>query len=143
MEYPAAAAGSGGYKYYYPPQQPQPQPVRRPRRPAARWVKQWCVHVLCRADNFFNASAAPEVRLTVSALHCFFWLRSVHRIPMDLASSGGKCSLFKWVRGTDFTTTKSPPFSSFPCFPPPFRGCMMHRQFLNFERLILGVHWKY
>ena len=43
MEYPAAAAGSGGHKYYYPPQHSQPQALRRPPRPAARWVKQWCV----------------------------------------------------------------------------------------------------
>lgn len=45
MEYPAAAAGSGGHKYYYPPQHQhsQPQALRRPPRPAARWVKQWCV----------------------------------------------------------------------------------------------------
>ncbi|KAG2624045.1 zinc finger transcription factor YY1-like [Panicum virgatum] len=67
MEYPAAAAGSGGYKYYYPPQ----QPVRRPPRPAARWVKQW--------------------------------------IPMDLASSGSKCSLFKWVREDGHRSSKENP----------------------------------
>lgn len=55
MEY--AATGAGGY-YYYPPS--QPQTLRRPPRPAARWVKQW--------------------------------------IPQDLATSSGKCALFKWVR---------------------------------------------
>jgi len=71
MEYPAAAAGSGGYRYYYPPQQPQPQPVRRPPRLAARWVKQW--------------------------------------IPLDLASSGGKCSLFKWVREDGHRSSKENP----------------------------------
>ncbi|KAL6624776.1 hypothetical protein ACP70R_032097 [Stipagrostis hirtigluma subsp. patula] len=64
MDYPAAPPGSGGYKYHYPPQphshsHSQPS-LRRPPRPAARWVKQW--------------------------------------IPQDLAASGGKCSLFKWVR---------------------------------------------
>ena len=74
MEYPAAAAGSGGYRYFYPPQQPQPQPVRRPRRPAARWVKQWCVLALSHADTFFDASAAPGVRLTVRSLRCFFFV---------------------------------------------------------------------
>jgi hypothetical protein len=60
MEYPAAAAGSGGYKYYYPPQHPQPQPVRRPPHPAARWVKQWCVpscHPLYLSLTTFDASA--------------------------------------------------------------------------------------
>jgi hypothetical protein len=45
MEYPATAAGSGSHKYYYPQQHShsQPQALRRPLRPAARWVKQWCV----------------------------------------------------------------------------------------------------
>ncbi|CAL5097442.1 unnamed protein product [Urochloa decumbens] len=72
MEYPAAAAGSGGYnKYYYPPQHPQPQLVRRPPRRAARWVKQW--------------------------------------IPQDLASTGGKCSLFKWVREDGHRSSKETP----------------------------------
>nr|CAB3459908.1 unnamed protein product [Digitaria exilis] len=68
MEYPAAPAGSGGYKYYYPPQHAQPQALRRPPRPAARWVKQW--------------------------------------IPQDLAFSGGKCSLFKWVREDGHRSSK-------------------------------------
>ncbi|KAF8725615.1 hypothetical protein HU200_020155 [Digitaria exilis] len=68
MEYPAAAAGSAGYKYYYPPQHAQPQALRRPPRPAARWVKQW--------------------------------------IPQDLAFSGGKCSLFKWVREDGHRSSK-------------------------------------
>ncbi|CAD6273330.1 unnamed protein product [Miscanthus lutarioriparius] len=71
MEYPAAAAGSGGHKYYYPPQHSQPQALRRPPRPAARWVKQW--------------------------------------IPQDLASSGGKCSLFKWVREDGYQNSKENP----------------------------------
>ncbi|TVU18373.1 hypothetical protein EJB05_34464, partial [Eragrostis curvula] len=76
MEYLPAAAGSGAYRNYYPPQ-PQPQPhsqppaFRRPPRPAARWVKQW--------------------------------------IPQDLASSGGKCSLFKWVRADGHKSSKENP----------------------------------
>ncbi|XP_062179730.1 zinc finger transcription factor YY1-like isoform X1 [Phragmites australis] len=72
MEYPAAPAGSGGYKYYYPPpSQPHSQTLRRPPRPAARWVKQW--------------------------------------IPQDLAASGGKCSLFKWVREDGYKNSKENP----------------------------------
>ncbi|GJM94303.1 hypothetical protein PR202_ga10939 [Eleusine coracana subsp. coracana] len=71
MEYLPAVAGSGAYKHYYPPPQhshAHAQALRRPPRPAARWIKQW--------------------------------------IPQDLASSGGKCSLFKWVRADGHKSSK-------------------------------------